>query len=365
MASGQTRVLLTAELTDDALALLRANVELVEGGALRHGRLLPPAELAEELRGADVLIVGYEQVTEEVMDARPELKLISSIRGGPEANISIAAATARGIPVLFTLGRTQHAVAEHTFALMLALARRVTEGDRLIRSRQITHTGPPASTRDVVWRLPEESPGRERHAALRGTELFGKTLGLLGLGNIAQEVARLGQAFGMTVIAHDPYLPAERAREAGVELVGLPELMGGADFLSLHARVTPESTGVIGRAELRAMKPTAYLVNTARAALLDEAALLEALRGGWFAGAALDVFHKEPLDPDSPLLELDNLILTPHLAGSTEEIPLHHSRMVAEDVVGYLGGRVVRERVKNPEVFESPAFAERGGVAFG
>lgn len=365
MAGGGTKVFLTAELTEDALALLRANVEVVEGGALRHGRLLAPAELAEELRGADVLIVGYEQVTEEVMDARPELKLISSIRGGPEANISIEAATARGIPVLYTLGRTQHAVAEHAFALMLALARHVTEGDRLIRGRVITDAAPLPYARDVVWRLPDGSAARDRHAALRGTELFGKTLGLLGLGNIAQEVARLGQAFGMRVFSHDPYLPAERARQLGVELVDLPDLMRGADFLSLHARVTPESTGVVGRAELRLMKPTAYLVNTARAALLDEAALLEALQGRWFAGAALDVFHKEPLDPDSPLLDLEHVILTPHLAGSTEEIPLHHSRMVAEDVVGYLGGRVVRERVKNPEVFESAAFAGRGGVALG
>lgn len=358
----KAKALLTAELTDEALELLRANVELEEGGALRHGRLLAPMELAEELQGHDVLVVGYEQVTDEVMDACPGLSLISSIRGGPEANISIDGATARGIPVLFTLGRTKHAVAEHTFALMLAVARHVPEGDRLVKARVLTSNEPQAYARDVVWRLPEGSEARRVHAGLIGTELYGKTLGLVGLGNIGQEVARLGGAFGMRVITYDPYLPAERAEALGIEPVDLPDLMRRADFISLHARVTPESTGVVGRDELRLMKPTAYLVNTARAALLDEAALVEVLRERSIAGAALDVFQKEPLDPEHPLLDLENVILTPHFAGSTREIPLHHSRMVAEDVVGYLHGRVVHERVKNPEVFDTPAYEARKRV---
>ncbi len=361
----KTRALLTAELTEDALSLLKANVDLTEGGALRHGRLLSPQELADELRGHDILIVGYEQVTDAVMDACPELKLIASIRGGPEANVSIDAATERGIPVLFTLGRTKHAVAEYTFALMLAIARHVTVGDRLVKSRALTSDAPQPYARDVVWRLPEGTEAFRIHAALRGVELYAKTLGLVGLGNIGQEVARLGAAFGMRVATFDPYLPAERAAALGVELVGLSDLMRQADFLSLHARVTPESIGVVGREQLRLMKPSAYLVNTARAALVDEAALVEALLQRWLAGAALDVFHKEPLDPKHPLLDLDNVILTPHFAGSTHEIPGHHSRMVAEDVVGYLQGRIVRERVRNPEVFDAPAYAGRGGLARG
>lgn len=361
----KAKALLTAELTDEALALLYAEVEVTKGGALRHGRLLAPMDLAEELRGHDILIVGYEQVTDELMDACPGLSLISSIRGGPEANISIDAATTRGIPVLYTLGRTQHAVAEHTFALMLAIARHVAEGDRLVKTRVLTSNEPQTYARDVVWRLPEGTEARRVHAGLVGTELHGKTLGLVGLGNIGQEVARLGGAFGMRIVTYDPYLAAERAESLGIERVALPDLMRRADFISLHARITPESTGVVGRDELRLMKPTAYLVNTARAALLDEAALVEALREGWLAGAGLDVFQKEPLNPEHPLLELENVILTPHLAGSTREIPLHHSRMVAEDVVGYLHGRIARERVKNPEVFDTPAYAGRKRVAGG
>lgn len=361
----RAKVLLTADLTEDALARLRDAVDVTEGGALRHQRLITPEELAEELQGQDVLIVGYEQVTDEVMDACPDLKLIASIRGGPEANISIDAATERGIPVLFTLGRTQHAVAELTFGLMLAIARNIVAGDRLIHERIITSDVAPAYARDVVWRLPEGTDSQRIHAALRGTELYGKTFGLVGLGNIGEEVARLGQCFGMRVITADPYLAPERAESLGVEKVELPDLMRQADFVSLHARVSPETTGLIGEPEFRLMKPTAYLINTARAALVDEQALLKALQERWIAGAALDVFHKEPLDPDSPLLELDNVILTPHLAGSSREIPLHHSRMVVDDVLAYLNGQITRPRVKNPEVFDAPAFAKRGGLAFG
>lgn len=361
----EIRVLLTADLTDEALAILHDAVEVTPGGALRHGRLITPEQLANELQGNDVLIVGYEQVTADVMDACPELKLIASIRGGPEANVSIDAATERGIPVLFTLGRTQHAVAEFAFTQMLALSRNIVKGDRLIRDGTLTSHAPMTNSRDVVWRLPEGTDAQRSHASLRGAELFNKTLGLVGLGNIGEEVDRLGRAFGMRVIVSDPYVTAERAAAAGVELVSLHDLMRSADIISLHARVTPETTGLIGREEFRLMKPTALFINNARAALADEAALIEALTNKWFAGAALDVFHKEPLDPDYPLIGLDNVILTPHLAGASNEIPLHHSRMVAEDVIGYLHGRITQPRVKNPTVFDSAAFPTRGGSILG
>ncbi|MEZ4564326.1 MAG: 2-hydroxyacid dehydrogenase [Thermomicrobiales bacterium] len=361
----ETRVLLTADLTDDALDILHGAVEITPGGMLRFGRIVSTEELTNELQGYDVLIVGYEQVTAELMDACPELKLIASIRGGPEANVSIDAATERGIPVLFTLGRTQHAVAEYAFAQMLALARNLPLGDRLIRERVITSDVPQASERDVIWLLPEGSDEQKIHRSLRGSELFGKTLGLVGLGNIGEEVARLAHAFGMRVIVSDPYVSEERAAEHGVTLVSLPDLMRNADIISLHARITPETIGLIGPDEFALMKPTALLINNARAALLDEAALIDALVHRKIGGAALDVFHKEPLGPDYPLIGLDNVILTPHLAGSSHEIPQHHSRMVAQDVVNYLNGTVTMPRVKNKEVFESSAFPLRGGTIFG
>ena len=361
----EVRVLLTADLTDEALDILHQAVEVTPGGMMRFGRIGSTEDLINELQGYDVLIVGYEQITAGLMDACPDLKLIASIRGGPEANISIDSATERGIPVLFTLGRTQHAVAESAFAQMLALSRNLPRGDRLIRDRVITSDIPQASERDVIWRLPEGSAEQEIHRSLRGSELYGKTLGLVGLGNIGEEVARLGRAFGMHVIVSDPYVSEERAAEHGVTLVSLRDLMRRADIISLHARITPETIGLLGPAEFALMKPTALLVNNARAALMDEGALVDALVNRKIGGAALDVFHKEPLGPDYPLIGLDNVILTPHLAGSSHEIPEHHSRMVAQDVVNYLDGKLTLPRVKNRDVFDAPAFANRGGLLFG
>lgn len=364
-AGREIRVLLTADLTDEALDILHQAVEVTPGGMMRFNRIVSTEELTNELEGYDVLIVGYEQVTADLMDACPDLKLIASIRGGPEANISLDAATERGLPVLFTLGRTQHAVAEYAFAQMLALSRNLPRGDRLIRDHVITSDIPQASDRDVIWRLPQGSEEQAIHHSLRGSELYGKTLGLVGLGNIGEEVARLGRAFGMRVIVSDPYVSAERAAEHRVELISLQDLMRQADIISLHARVSPETIGLIGREEFRLMKPTALLINNARAVLMDEDALIEALTEKRIGGAALDVFHKEPLDPDYPLIGLDNVILTPHLAGSSHEIPQHHSRMVAQDVVNYLNGEVTMPRVKNQEVFDAPAFPARGGLLFG
>ncbi|MDQ6906546.1 MAG: hydroxyacid dehydrogenase [Chloroflexota bacterium] len=359
------QALITAYLEEAALTRLHEVLELTPGGALVHQRSIEPDELIRELAGIPILIVGYEQVTEAVMDACPDLALISSIRGGPEANISIAAATERGIPVLYTVGRTDHAVAEYTFALMLAIARHVTDGYQLVTERVITHPKPYDHERDVIWRLPPGSESARIRARLTGVELYRKTLGLIGFGNIGRHVAKLGQAFGMRVVVADPFIDPARAREAGVELVDLPDLMAQADFVSPHARVTPQSTGVVGRAELARMKPTAYLVNTARAALIDEDALIETLREGRIAGAALDVFHREPLPPDYPLLDLPNVILTPHLAGSTREIPTHHSDMVADDVVAYLHGEIPTGHVANPAVFDRATFRARGARVFG
>lgn len=361
----EIRVLLTADLTDEALDILHQAVEITPGGMMRFNRIVSTEELTNELQGFDVLIVGYEQVTAELMNACPDLKLIASIRGGPEANISIDAATEHGIPVLFTLGRTQHAVAEYAFAQMLALSRNLPRGDRLIRDHVITSDVPQASDRDVIWRLPEGSEEQNIHRSLRGSELYGKTLGLVGLGNIGEEVARLAQAFGMRVIVSDPYVSEERADEHGVILVSLQDLMRTADIISLHARITPETIGLIGPDEFALMKPSALLINNARAALMDEKALIDILVNRRIGGAALDVFHKEPLDPDYPLIGLDNVILTPHLAGSSHEIPQHHSRMVAQDVVNYLNGELTLPRVKNRNVFDAPAFASRGGLLFG
>ena len=299
------------------------------------------------------------------MEGAPDLKLISSIRGGPEANISIDAATEMGIPVLYTGGRTAHAVAELTMLHMLALSRPICRGDRLLRERVLTDDSPQQADRDVIWPLGETTSASIWHDKLTGTELYSKVLGIIGLGHIGRLVARLANAFGMQVLAYDPYVNADVTGEVDLTLVpDLKDMLRQADFVSVHARVTPQSVGLLGREEFQAMKPTAYYVNTARAAIADETALLEALQERWIAGAGLDVYHKEPLHPDSPLLGMTHVNLTPHLAGSTHEIVNHHSRMVAEGIIDYLMGKRPPV-IANPEVFDTAAFARRGALAFG
>jgi D-3-phosphoglycerate dehydrogenase / 2-oxoglutarate reductase len=364
----KVKALLTAELEPTWLARLSDYLEIKQAGLYVSEKLLTPAELAEELRGQDILILSYDQVTQEVIANAPDLKLISSIRGGPEANVSIDAATEAGVPVLFTQGRTDHAVAELTLLHMLSLSRPICRGDRLLHERVMTDEDPDRSqgaARDVIWPLEQTTSAGIWHEKLTGTELYAKVLGIVGLGNIGRMVARLANAFGMQVLAFDPYVTPEAAQAVGVTLVpDLKDMMRQADFVSVHARVTPQTVGLLGREEFRAMKPTAYYVNTARAAIADEKALMEALQGHWIAGAGLDVYHKEPLSPDSPLLGMRHVILTPHLAGSTREITTHHSRMVAEGIIDFLLGRRP-PIIANPGVFDAPAFKRRGALAFG
>lgn len=356
--------LVTANIREDYLAELRKLLDLrLAGRADRVGGLLGEEELIRELAETDVFIVGYDQVTARVIANAPALKLIASIRGGPEANVDIDAATAAGIAVLRTIGRTEHAVAEYAFLLMLALARPLLKAERQLREGVLLADGSGVVSRDVIWPLDPESPAAAAHAQLFGGELYAKTLGIVGFGNIGRAVARLARAFGMRVLVFDPFSSVE---DADVEQVGLDALVAESDYVTLHARVNESTVGLIGERELRAMKPTACLVNTARAALVEEAALIHALQNGWIRGAALDVFHREPLSRDDALLVIDRdrLVLSPHLAGSTFEVESHHSRLLAADILRYLEG-ARPEALANPEVFERPGFDARGGRAFG
>jgi D-3-phosphoglycerate dehydrogenase len=182
-----------------------------------------------------------------------------------------------------------------------------------------------------------------------GTDLEGKVLGLIGMGNIGSAVAIRAKAFGMKVIAYDPYLEKDRAKLLDVELVDLDTLLKNSDFVSIHAPLTPETRGMIGEQELKKMKRTAYLINTSRGPIVKESALYEALKNRWIAGAALDVYEKEPPDRDNPLFKLDNVVLTPHIAWYTEEALKRLKRSVAEEAIRILNGMPPKNLV-NKEV---------------
>lgn len=287
----------------------------LDGIAVRLGG---PAIAASEqetvaaIGDAEVICTALRPVTARVIAAAPELRLIVKTGIGTD-NIALDAARARGIPVVRTAGVNFAGVAEYAIAGMLAFQRRFRDFDRAVRD------GRWAETR-AEWSGRIETLG-------------GRTLGIAGLGAVGREVARLGLAHGMAVIAHDPYVTAADARRCGVLPVDKAELLRDADILSLNLLLTDETRHYIGEPELAAMKPGALLVNSSRGPVVDEAALARALQARALGGAVLDVFELEPLAAGSPLLALDNCLLTPHLAGCTragyEEIGTKAAELVA------------------------------------
>lgn len=300
------KVLVNDSIADEAIQLLKAEHEadVMEFGAI---------ELLDNIDGYDAIIVrSRTKVTEDVIRNGKSLKVIGRAGVGVD-NIDVKAATERKIPVVFSPRGSTVSVAELAIGHMISLARNLVFSDR--------------STRAGKWEKKK----------FMGTELQDKVLGLVGAGRIGAEVAKRGKAFGMSVLAFDPYLDEEIAVKIGVELVELSRLLREADFVSIHAMLTPETRGLIGREELETMKETAYLVNCARGGIVDEAALADALRDGLIAGAALDVYEKEP-PTDNPLLRFENIHLTPHLGASTKEAQVRAGTMVAEQVLMVLKG---------------------------
>jgi phosphoglycerate dehydrogenase-like enzyme len=274
------------------------------------GRAPTEAELLERIAGVDALISGTEPVTARVLAAADRLKVISKHGVGYE-NIDLAAAKARGVAVAIAGGAIADSVADMALALLLALARQIPRGDQAVRAG--------------AW------------PRVIGMELRGKVLGIIGLGQIGKAVCRRATSFGMRVIAHDAYPDQGFAANWGVRYLPLVQLLAEADVISLHAPVTPETRHLIDAAALAHMQPGAYLINTARGELVDEAALAEALRSGRLAGAASDVFSQEP-PGDSPLLHIETFIAAPHSAGQTLDGLRKMGEITAENALRVLAG---------------------------
>ncbi len=282
-------------------------------------------DLASQLESADALIVrSAVQVNAALLAKATKLRVIGRAGVGVD-NIELEPATRQGIAVMNTPGANAVAVAEQTMAMILAMAR------HLCRANELTHAG--------KW----------EKKTLQGTELRGKTLGIVGLGRIGMEVARRARAFQMTIIAHDPFVSVALAREEGIHLAVLDEVYAAADYLTLHVGLTPQTTGMINAESLKKMKRGVRLVNCARGELINETALAEALKDGQVAAAALDVFTEEPLK-NSPLTDLQNVILTPHIGGSTHEAQEAVGYQIAQQVKEYLKHGVIQNAVNVPSV---------------
>jgi D-3-phosphoglycerate dehydrogenase len=277
-------------------------------------RPLDPDTLVQRIGDADVVvnIRATSRFTSGVLERCPRLKVVS-IYGVGVDNADLEAASRLGIAVCNTPGYSAVAVAEMSLALALAVARRIVTNDRSIRGGG--------------W------------ARGYGAQLCGKTLGVIGTGNIGQQMVRVGKGMGMNVIAWTFNASSQRAKEYGIEFVPLDDLLRRSDVVSLHLTMTPQSNGLIGARELALMKPTAILVNTARGPMVDEAALVRALQEHRIAGAGIDVFDHEPLPKDHPLATLDNVVLSPHVAAMTPETTLGGLDMAVDNIEEFLAGR--------------------------
>lgn len=317
---GPPRVVIADPIHPAGIERLRAaaEVDLATG--------LAPEDLRERLSQADALVVRSDtRVTADLIGAAPRLQVIARAGVGVD-NVDVSAATERGIVVVNSPEGNTIAAAEHTVAMILALSRKIPAASRSLRA------------------------GEWQRSAFVGVEVYNKTLGIIGFGKVGREVARRAHGLGMRVIASDLYVSPEQAQRDNVDLVELDELLASSDYLSLHVPLTRETTNLLDREAFARMRDGVRIINCARGGLVDEDALLEALESGKAAGAALDVFAKEPPDADHPLLRHERVICTPHLGANTEEAQINVSLDIAEQVLAVLDGRPPRTAVNMPAV---------------
>ncbi len=309
------------EPTEQVLAALNAEIHLADEPT--------PHGILDVARKADGLLVTYARITGDIIGQLERCRVIGRFGIGVD-NIDVEAATQRGIVVTYVPDYCVDEVSDHAMALLLALARKVTYANQMV------HAG--------RWEMPAVTPLYR---------LRGHTIGLVGLGKIPQAMVPKAQAFGLRVIAFDPYLPAEVANSLGVELVAFEQLLRRSDYISIHAPLTAETENLFGAEAFRQMKPEALLVNTARGQLVDVQALADALDEGHLAGAALDVMPAEPPPEDTPLFGREDVILTPHTGFYSEEALLDLQTKAAQDVARVFTGELPRFPL-NPQVLTAP-----------
>ncbi|MBO3799968.1 MAG: D-glycerate dehydrogenase [Candidatus Brockarchaeota archaeon] len=322
------RIFISRRIQESAIEMLRkyCEVEIYDSEYP-----VPRDVLIKGLEDKDAaLILLSDRIDKEVLNNAKRLKVLSTMSAGYD-HIDLEEATSRGIYVTNVPAVLTDAVAEFAIALMFAVARRIVEADKFVRS----------GSWKIAW-----SP-----TFMLGSGIAGKTLGIVGLGSIGQAIARRAKGLSMDVIYYSRTRKLDFENELGISYAPFHEVLSKADFIVLSVALTPEAMGMVGEKELRLMKKSSYLINISRGQVVDEAALTRALKEGWIAGAALDVFSKEPLDPDNPLLSLSNVVLTPHIGSATFEARSKLAETAAENILLLLKGDVP-ESLLNPEVMK-------------
>lgn len=330
------KALVTAEVIKPILETLSDRVDFEYAGYNIDHDVMPREELKQRVRDIDILICEYDTIDEEIFDCAENLKFIVCCRGGVKTVIDLDKAMEKGVIVCNNGGRNANAVSDMTMAYILDLTRNITLTDNLIHNRVITTDvkSKPDEYRDTVWGLDNNSP----FIRFRGQSVNHMTLGLVGFGHAGRLVAKKAQAFDMRVIVYDPYIDPESVPE-DIELVKLDTLLKESDVVSLHCVVTPQTKNLFKTAEFNKMKNTAYFINTARGELVNEADLIEALNSDKIAGAAIDVTAVEPIASDCPLLDAKNLIITPHIAGSSYDVQVQGTNMVVASLTDWLNDK--------------------------
>ena len=354
MNMSKPKCIITAKIVEPYISKIKELCDVTVCGWAKDGKFMSDEELIQVLKDAEIFIVGYEHIRANIINACPNLKMIICTRGNP-VNIDVEACTKKGIPVLHTPGRNANAVAEYTVGALLSLIRNISRSNREILNGRFL--GDESENiydieyrDDTVWAIggSDENPYNE----YQGIELYGKTFGMIGYGAIGRRLSRILNAMGMRIIAYDPYVSKSEIEKDKVESVSLEKVLSDSDFVSINCKVTEETKGMIGDKEISLMKPTAYIINAARAIIIEQKALIEALSERRIAGAVLDVFWEEPLPSNHPLLKMDNVLITPHIGGASKDVPVQHSLMVYEEIQNYVNNKPL-VRVFNREVIKN------------
>lgn len=337
------RLALCATFSPEVMAEIEKYCDITPAGFLKSGGAPVDEEtLLNDCLGFEMVALSHEKTTPKCIDAWVEsgMKFITCCRGTP-TTVPVARVREHGLPLCHAPGRNAEAVAEFTFGVMLALMRGISTSSRAVKNGM--YLAP--AMEDVLdapyvptacWFAPD---GRTFDSVFgAGPELYGRTLGIVAYGNIGSRVARIAKGFGMKVVAYDAYTPKERMIADDVEPVELPELFAQSDVVTLHLPATAETEGMINAELIDLMKPTAYLINDSRAMVVNQKDLVRALEEERIAGAALDVFWTEPLPENHPILKMDNVLITPHMAGVSADIDNWTGTISAEDIIHYCKG---------------------------